>query len=209
MSVAGFQQALAELVLSPPAVRRLAAGDEGGLSAFELTDRECSRLRAVARQPGIWLCCSLARANRFEAIADAFPMTCVILEPVLKNLLDELWSANVPNNYRFDGEERLFAARVETELGAGRLAHEYLEEVFHYESACWDLAQAVRHRLDEPGPPRRATVTFHHPPDRLLEPLSRLVMPPPGLPRGEYLVEIRLEGGDFSVAVLSARPAGT
>ncbi len=204
MSLSGFQRALARLVLSAPDIRRLAGGDDRGLSALELTDRERERLRSVARQPGIWLCCSLARANRFEAIADAYPMTCVVLEPGLRELLDEVWSATPPTNYQFQGEAALFAARVEAGLATGTLTGEYLEEVFRYEAACWDLAQWLRRPHDGADPPR-ATVTFRHAPDRLLEPLSRMVAPPPGLPRGEYVVEVRLENGDFSVDVLSAR----
>lgn len=202
MSLSGFQRAFAELVLSPPAVRQLAAGDEAVLSAFDLTERERARLSAVVRQPGIWLCCSLVRANRFEAIAEAFPMTCVVLEPVLRPLLDALWSEHRPENYQFSGEDATFAARVEAGLASGELGGEYLEEVFRYELACWGLAQRLRGSPGNDAPPR-VTVTFRHPPDRLLEPLSRLVAPPAGLPRGDYLVEVRLEDGVFSVSVLS------
>jgi hypothetical protein len=202
MSLSGFQRALAQLVLSAADIRRLASGDDSGLGAFDLTDRERERLRLAARQPGIWLCCSLARANRFEAIADAYPMTCVVLEPCLRELLDEVWSATPATNYQFQGEETLFASRVEAGLAAGTLTGEYLEEVFRYETACWGLAQWLR-RADGADPPS-ATVEFSHAPDLLLEPLSRLVAPPPGLPRGKYLVEVRLENSDFSVEVLSA-----
>ena len=104
MSISGFQHALVGLVLSPPAIRKLAAGDEGGLATGDLSDRERARLKAVAQQPAIWLCCSLARANRFEGIAEAFPMTCVVLEPILRDLLDNLWSEQPPTNYQFQGE---------------------------------------------------------------------------------------------------------
>ena len=75
----------------------------------------------VIQQPGMSLNCTIARGNRFEAIAELFPMTCVLLEPVLRELLDELWEHVFPTNYQFAGEEEAFAGIVRQEIGKRRI----------------------------------------------------------------------------------------
>lgn len=205
MTLAGFQHALVELVLDPVQARRLYAGDESLFGRHALDASECARLRGVVRQPGLALLCTLARANRFEGVGEVFPMTCVLLEPVLRGLLDELWAQHPPTSYQFAGEEALFAAEVERRLRAGRLGGEYLAEVFAYERTCWDLAQKLR-RSAEGRRDASTEVEFHHPPDRLLEPLSRLQAPPAGLPRGCYRARLSLCDGRFEVTLLKAQP---
>src|SRR5712692_5453580 len=118
MAIGEFQRALADMTLNvrlASAVRSLGAE---ALQGYDLTEREQRRLEAVARQPGMSLNCSLARANRFGPIHDVFPMTCVLLEPQLKGLLDELWSSHRPDNYQLTGEDQAFARFVEEKMAS-------------------------------------------------------------------------------------------
>lgn len=110
MSLQAFQQALVDLTLAPQHARRLARGDLNVLEPYDLNEREVERLLDVVRQPGMSVNCTVARGNRFDAIGEVFPMTCVLLEPVLRELLAELWEKVRPSNYHFAGEEEAFAS---------------------------------------------------------------------------------------------------
>ena len=201
MSLGTFQRAVVELTLAPRKARALRDGDESALADYSLTGRERDRILDIVRQPGMSVNCSLARGNRFEVIAETFPMTCVLLEPVLRELLDELWEDYLPANYQLTGEETAFAAIVRRKTAAGELSIEYLDEIFAYEVACREMIQRMR---IQPGPDAviEAAVEFQHSPDELLPPLSRLAAPPPGLPRGSYPARVKLRGERFEVQTL-------
>ncbi len=202
MSLKAFQQALVDLTLTPHKARMLYQGDSGVLQEFDLTTQERDRLLAIARQPGMSINCSLSRGNRFEVIAGTFPMTCVLLEPVLRQLLDELWAEWSPSNYQLTGEDVAFARLLTRKRAAGELVIEYLDEIFAYEIVCRDMAHRIRAQIG-PECPVEAVVDFQHAPDALLPPLSRLVAPPAGLPRGCYRARIHLQGGKFEVQMIS------
>jgi len=129
--------------------------------------------------------CSLARANRFGSIHDAFTMTCVLLGPRLRDLLDELWSERRPDNYQLAGEEAAFAVLVERAIARNALTDEYVDEVFQYERICWDMAMELRLRDAAAMEGRTRSTRFRHDPARLFDPLSEHQPPPPGLPLGE------------------------
>jgi hypothetical protein len=202
MSLRTFQRAVVELTLAPEKARALRAGGGDALADSDLTARERERLLDIVRQPGISVHCSLARGNRFEAVAEVFPMTCVLLEPVLRELLDQLWRERLPDNYQLTGEESAFAALLRRKIAAGELSIEYLDEIFAYELACRELTRRMRM---EPSPDAEieAEVQFQHSPDELLPPLSRLAAPPAGLPRGWYPARVRLRGDRFEVELHS------
>ncbi len=201
MSLRAFQQALVDLTLAPRKARTLRQGDIGVLANFDLTARERERLLAVVRQPGMPVNCSLSRGNRFEVIAETFPMTCVLLEPVLRQLLDELWAEWRPANYQLTGEEAAFATLLARKRAEGELPIEYLDEIFAYELACREMAHRMRIQTS-PESPIEVVVEFQHAPDALLPPLSQLATPPAGLPRGHYRARIQLQDGSFNVEML-------
>jgi hypothetical protein len=209
MSAVEFQRALCDLTLSP----RLAASVlRGGtaLRAYDLTPIESARLEAVVRQRGMSLNCTLARANRFAPIADAFPLTCSLLKPQLRALLDALWSDHRPEGYQLTGEVEAFAAFVRARLADGTIGNPYAEEVFCYDSAAWSLIQTLRAASSEAswGGPRTHTarVRFHHDPHAIVPALERDEMPPPDLPRREYVVTFVLRGDVLDVQA-AAEPA--
>jgi hypothetical protein len=147
--------------------------------------------------------CTIARGNRFEAIGELFPMTCVLLEPVLRELLDELWERVCPTNYQFAGEEEAFVGVVSQKLASGELSIEYLAEIFAYEVKCSELAQEMRQQADADRV-IETIIDFSHPPDLLLPPLSELTAPPAGLPTGVYKARLALRGTRFDVEMLHA-----
>ncbi len=197
MALRDFQRALADMTLDARLAGAVRAGDGRALEAYSLSDRERSRLESVARQDGMSLNCSLARANRFGSIHDAFPMTCVLLHPRLRRLLDELWSTRRPDNYQLAGEESAFAALVERHLATGTLAGEYIDEVFHYERVCWDLAMELRLRSGAAMEGVTRQTRFRHDPGALMEALSQHALPPPDLPVHDYTVTVRVSNGDL------------
>jgi hypothetical protein len=203
LSLQAFQQAVVELTLSPGKATALRQGDDGVLGDYALTERERERLFDIVRQPGISVSCSLSRGNRFEVIAEAFPMTCILLDPVLRKLLDELWAEQRPTNYQLAGEETAFVCLLREKMEKGELEIEYLPEILEYELACRELARESRTQLD-PKTVVEMVVEFQHSPDDLLPPLSRLTAPPAALPQGLYRARVRLQAEDFSVEVLPA-----
>jgi hypothetical protein len=201
MSLRSFQRAVVELTLAPRMARALRQGDAGVLAGYDLTGRERDRILDIVRQPGISVHCSLVRGNRLEVIFDAFPMTCVLLRPVLRPLVDELWQEHRPTNYQLAGEETAFAAIVSRKIAQGELTIEYLREIFAYEMACLELVQRARMRND-PGAEVEAVVEFQHSPDELLPPLSQRTAPPAGLPSGSYRARVKLQNEQFEVELL-------
>jgi len=201
MSLRDFQQALVDLTLAPSLTRRLNRGDLTVLDPYQLEPHEQERLLAIVGHPGMSVNCTVARGNRFDAIGEIFPMTCVLLEPVLRGLLDELWDEHRPSNYQFAGEEDAFADFVRAKLSSGSLDIQYLPEVFAYESVCWNLAQRFRNQTD-PDEEFTETIEFQHSPDQLLAPLSQLTAPPGDLPKGLYRAVVRLRHQRFDVEVL-------
>jgi hypothetical protein len=200
MSLAMFQRALVELTLTPHKARALRLGDQSVLAGFELTDLERTRLDEVVHQPGMSVNCSLSRSNRLEVIFQSLPMTCVILKPILRKLVDELWQDNQPSNYQLAGEDTAFIALLSGKIAAGKLTVLYLEEIFAYELACMEL---TRRSLNQNGPNAEIIVNFHHSPDDLLLPLSQLLAPPDQLPTGAFAARVRLIDDQFRVELLN------
>lgn len=203
MSLQAFQQAIVELTLAPRRVRQLRQGDLSALDKYDLTERERKRILHAAGQPGMELNCTIARGNRFEPVAELFPMTCTLLKPVLRELLDEVWEDAPPTNYQFAGEDEAFITAVRRKLAAGELAIEYLDEVFAYESRCAELARRMG-GVRAPDKESEAIIEFRHPPDLLLPPLSEFKLPPAGLPTGTYRARLILRGEQFDVEMISA-----
>ncbi len=195
MSIAGFQRALAEMAGRPSFAASVRHNGGSALAGRDLTPREARRLLAVARQPGMEVTCTLARANRFTSIAEVFPMTCQILGADLRPLIDRYFEARIPENYQLSGEEEAFAKFLCAELAAGRVVRRFVEDIVAFESATYRLASAGRDPEDEgwPAPPDE-TVIFRHDPDILLGAVGAGQVPP-DLPEGRYAVRLTLDGG--------------
>jgi hypothetical protein len=173
------------------------------LEKYELTERERRRILFAVSQPGMELNCTIARGNRFEPVAELFPMTCTLLKPVLRELLDEIWEDAPPTNYQFAGEDEAFIKAVRRKIASGELAIEYLDEIFSYESSCAELARRMG-VVTDPNDVGEAILEFQHSPDLLLPPLSEYKLPPSGLPKGRYRARLILRGERFDVEMISA-----
>jgi hypothetical protein len=203
MSLTDFQRALSDMTLDIRITAAVRREGTSALSDYELTSLEQERLVDVARQPGMDLNCTLARGNRFAPIVEMFPLTCELLRPWLRELLDELWNRHHPENYQLSGEEDAFAGHLEGKIIRGELANPYAEEVLRYESACLDLARTLRYvsveELPKSGSEGFRLVCFRHDPRILLRALENHQTPPADMPEGEYLVRITLHGDALDV----------
>ena len=203
MALSDFQRALSEMTIHPGLAARERGEGDPALADYDLSPRERTRLVAVARHPGMDLNCTLARGNRFGPIMDVLPLTCTLLTPWLRELLDELWRVNRPNNYQLSGEEDAFAGFLQAKLASGEFSHPYLAEILDYEIACWALVQSLRHTPVEDSAPADAApfrlVRFAHDPAKLLPPLKTGGLPPAGLPAGDYPVRVTLRGDTLVV----------
>jgi|SRR5918996_6001290 hypothetical protein len=214
MSLRDFQRALSDMTLDTRMTTAVRRSGTPALSGYDLTTFEQQRLVAVARQPGMDLNCTLARGNRFGPIVEMFPLTCELLKPWLRELLDELWSRHRPDNYQLAGEEDAFAGFLEEKIGRRELTYPYAEEVFRYERACLDLARSLRYVPAEASPPRGSEpfrlAHFQHDPGILLRALERHERPPAEMPEGDFPVRITLRGDALDVeldeCVMTDRP---
>ena len=207
MSLHDFQRALTAMTLDARLANEVHARGAKALSDYRLTPREERRLLAVVRQPGMALNCTLARANRFGAIHDAFPMTCRLLGPDLRGVLDALWSGRSPDNYQLSGEELPFVQAVEARLAAGACTSPYVAEVLAYERACLELALLARHAASPMAqPPASRWVDFSHDPRELLGALGQSTLPPPDLPVEAYRVRVALDGGELETTTFKVVP---
>jgi hypothetical protein len=211
MSIADFQRALCDMTLRPVLAASVLRSGASSLSDYQLSAMEQDRLIAVVRQPGMSVNCTLARANRFAPIADAFPLTCSLLKPLLRSLLDELWSLHRPDSYQLGGEAEAFAAFMQMKLSHGALDHPYADEVFSYERAAWELIQTFQGSMFGPKQDveaeRSASVHFQHDPHILVPCLERDDPPPTDLPAGDYLVRLTLRGETLQVQTEQRGPS--
>ena len=93
----------------------------------------------------------------------------------------------------------MFAEFISRKITAGDLAIDYLGEIFSYEVACQDLLSQAR---TDPHCKAYAVVRFEHVPDDLFLPLSRLALPPAGLPCGTYAARVVLRDERFELELL-------
>lgn len=90
--LADFQQALADLVASPPLCNAV-RGDETVLAQrYSLTERERARLQAIARHRGMQAACSVYRMNRITPLMMDLRVTLLALGERLPDLCSRYWA---------------------------------------------------------------------------------------------------------------------
>jgi len=203
MSLRDFQRALSDMTLDARISAAVRKEGTKALSDYDLSSLEQQRLVDVSRQSGMDLICTLARGNRFVPIVEMFPLTCELLMPWLRELLEELWSRHRPDNYQLSGEEDAFARFLEEKIKLHELSHPYAEEIFRYERECLDIAKSLRYisaqELLQSSSEHFRFARFRHDPRILLHALESHEIPPPDLPEGDYLVRITLRGDALDV----------
>ncbi|HEV2891843.1 MAG TPA: hypothetical protein VGX28_15835 [Frankiaceae bacterium] len=112
MTLGAYQNALADLVASPDAVRAVRAGDHAVLDGYDLTPRERARLVTVAGSPRMATNCMLYRAHRTVPLARLLPRTVAALGERMRATVDAFWAATPDTLIQFEDEARAFAAFV-------------------------------------------------------------------------------------------------
>lgn len=208
MSLAGFQQALTAMTLDAGLAADVRHQGASRLAAWPLSPLEQRRLVAMAQQAGMELNCTLARGNRFAAVHDAFAMTCALLGPALRGVLDALWSSQQPSGVQLAGDAERFGAVALAQAHAlpSDQLRAYLRDVLAYEQQAYELALSVRHM---PDPERAASpprwVDFEHDPQALFEALQAFEPPPADLPRALHRVRLALVDGELETAIFEVQ----
>ncbi len=209
MSLAAFQQALTAMTLDAQLAAAVRHQGPHALLRWPLTPLERRRLVSVAQQPGMELNCTLARGNRFAAVHDAFAMSCALLGPALRGVLDALWSSQQPSSVQLAGDAERFAAVAlsQAHLLPSDQLRAYLRDVLAYEAAAYELALSVRHTPDpEHARSEPRWVSFEHDPQALFAALQAFEPPPADLPAVPHRVRLRLVDGELETVVFEVQP---
>ena len=99
--LADFQQALADMVASPPLCREVRANPSVLSDRYRLTDLEFRRLVNIVNQRGMGCNCTLYRANRLAPLALNLHDVCTALGDRLTGLVDEFWALYPETNANF------------------------------------------------------------------------------------------------------------
>lgn len=207
MSLDGFQQALAALLMTPglrAELSRLPPPElPEALARFALTERERQRLHAVARQPGMRVTTVLHRAARLSMLSNTLPRTCVALgDRGLQEVTHGYWKEHLPTSVQYVREALRFAGFLRERLREGTRVNPLLPEVLEAEVAMLELSRAGAFTPDPLGPtpeggdweearPRLSpwcrAVPFRWEPLSVLRELSAGRLPPEQ-PEGEYVL---------------------
>jgi hypothetical protein len=208
MSLAGFQQALTAMTLDAALAGRVRQQGAAALGVWPLTPRELRRLAAMAQQPGMELNCTLARGNRFATVHDAFAMSCALLGPALRGVLDALWSSQQPSGVQLVGDVERFAAVAMSHvrmLPKPRL-RACLRDLLAYEQAAYKLAAAVRHHAQpELARPTAVWVDFEVDPQPLFAALRAFEPAPTVLVRAAHRVRLALVDGALETTIFEVQ----
>jgi len=178
MSLEIYQEIFCKMVAAPDLRERVLERCGEYLNGLDLTEVERRRLLAIAAQPGMRVNTAIHRANRITPLDHSVPFTLFLLGDRLRDVLQRYWSENPTENLQIPAECERFAAFLEGEIRADRIADPYLEEVLAFERACTELKYLTEEELlrvnPAPGalPPLVRVITFRHDPEHLLEALA-------------------------------------
>ncbi len=193
MTLLGYQRALSQMIASPAFCLTVRADAETALAEYDLTDRERTRLAAVAVQPGMSTSCTLYRVNRITPIATYLPLTSFLLGDALIEEAELFWAEGRPSDLQFGPETERFGSFLERRIAAGELRDPYLGEILELELA------VNRVRVAGPGEPLAETVVFHHEPLPLLEALADGRRPATAPPEGFFELVVDASEGDVTL----------
>ena len=124
--------------------------------------------------------------------------------------MERYWTENPSENLQSPVECERFAAFLMREIGAGRIADPYLEEVLAFERTCTQLRFYTEEELRGFGatadglPPLVRMVAFRHDPVTLLEALMNFEIPATELPVGEFHLLIDCRSGEADFRLIDA-----
>lgn len=216
MSLREFQRALGDFVASPDLCRAAAADPRWVIGEYELTERELRRLLHSARQPGMKICWSLHRANRFGPIHAVLPLTCRALGPSLRSELDAFWQGALPQDLQFKSEAERFGAFVCRRARAGHLASTVVEDLVGFELAMAELRflpqRSIKEQLRMPVSKSNSALVLHpcirllrfrYNPEQLLAAVMNDRPVPSNLQRGDYFLLVDGKEGAMAIRLIA------
>lgn len=201
MTMQGFQRAMCDLVASPDLCMLLAESPQEVLERYDLSDRDQRRLIEVVQQPGLYVNCSLYRANRLSPLYNLLPHTCFLLGDALLDEATEFWKDFVESRLQFNEEVERFGNFLRRRIELGVLQDPTLAELLEYELAVNEfryiarLEVLARLELNKTAAPASKGIRLHplmrvllftHEPGPLLELLEKRQPPPYELAEGEF-----------------------
>ena len=135
MTMEAFQQAMCDLVASPDLCMLLVQSPEEVLGRYDLSDRDRRRLIEVVQQPGMFVNCSLYRANRLSPIYNLLPRTCFLLGDSLLDEATEFWKDFDESRLQYNEEVEKFGDFLRRRIELGILKNPVLADVLEYELA--------------------------------------------------------------------------
>jgi hypothetical protein len=217
MTMEAFQQAMCDLVASPDLCLTLIQSPEDVLGRYDLSERDRRRLVEVVQQPGMFVNCSLYRANRLSPIYNLVPRTCFVLGNALLEEATEFWKDFRETRLQFHEEVQRFGDFLRRRLEQGALQNPLLAEVLEYELALNEFRYFPRlevlARLEqnktvagESKPvqlhPLIRVLLFRHEPRRLLEFLDEMRPPPYELVEGEFWLLLDGKGEEVETKLI-------
>jgi hypothetical protein len=200
MTMEAFQQAMCDLIASPDLCMELIESPEEVLGRYDLSARDRKRLVEVVQQPGMFVNCSLYRANRLSPIYNLAPHTCFLLGNALLDEATEFWKDFRETRLQFHEEVQRFGDFLRRRVEMGFVQNPMLIEVLEYELALNEFRYSPRldvlARLETVAGesehvqlhPLIRVLLFRHEPRRLLEFLDERRPPPYELAEGEFWV---------------------
>lgn len=192
---------MCDLVASPDLCMLLVESPQEVLERYDLSDRDRRRLVEVVQQPGMFVNCSLYRANRLSPLYNLMPHTCFLLNDALLDEATEFWKDFDESRLQYNEEVEKFGDFLRRRIDLDFLKDPMLAEVLEYELALNQFRYAPRlevlSRLEVRNPiarennlirlhPLVRVLLFRHEPKRLLEFLDERRPLPYELAEGEF-----------------------
>lgn len=221
MSLPEFQRALTAFVASPELCRAAVADRRRFAEEYDLSERELKRLLYSAQQPGMKVCWSLHRVNRFGPIHAILPLTCRALGQYLRRELDAFWNAALPEDLQFKSEAERFASFLRRRACEEQFELPVVNDLVSFELAMTELRflpqRQIRETLARAETLAGATtlvlhplirlIHFRHDPERLLGSIIGGRPIPADLARGDYHLLVDAQGEGMAIRLLDARLA--
>lgn len=213
----GFQKAMCDLVASPDLCMLLVESPQQVLGRYDLSDRDRRRLIQVVQQPGMFVNCSLYRANRLSPLYNLLPRTCFLLGDALLDEATEFWKDFDESRLQYDEEVERFGDFLLRRIQTGFLQNPMLAEVLEYELALNEFRYTPRlevlSRLEVSKTVARESkgvrlhpliriLLFRHEPRPLLELLDELRSPPYELAEGEFCLLLDGRGEEVETKLI-------
>ncbi len=215
----GFQKAMCDLVASPDLCMLLQESPQQVLERYDLSDRDRRRLVEVVQQPGMFVNCSLYRANRLSPLYNLMPHTCFLLNEALLDEATEFWNVFDESRLQYNEEVEKFGNFLRRRIELGFLKDPILAEVLEYELALNEFRYTPRldvlSRLEVRNlvarenklirlHPLVRVLLFRHEPKRLLEFLEERRPLPYELAEGEFWVLLDGKGEEVVTKLIDS-----